>query len=141
MIKVETYTVANLGRARIGERFEFKGQTYEVLDIEVYENAGGQERMAVTLQTYCHVCGASFEFTVNRRPKWLKKSCGRNHAQTPWTRRKPSPSPTQVHPKPTRQSATSSPSKATPAAQPISGQHDADREAKPSRDPAERPET
>ena len=88
MIKVETYTVANLGRARIGERFEFKGQTYEVLDIEVYENAGGQERMAVTLQTYCHVCGASFEFTVNRRPKWLKKSCGRNHAQTPWTRRR-----------------------------------------------------
>lgn len=141
MIKVETYTVANLGRARIGERFEFKGQSYEVLDVEVYENAGGQERMAVTLQTYCHVCGASFEFTVNRRPKWLKKSCGRNHAQTPWTRRKPSPSPTQVHAKPTRQSATSSQGEPTQAAQPISGQHDADREAKPSRDPAERPET
>ena len=129
MIKVETYTVANLGRARIGERFEFKGQSYEVLDVEVYENAGGQERMAVTLQTYCHVCGASFEFTVNRRPKWLKKSCGRDHAPKP------------VHAKPTRQSATSSQGEPTQAAQPISGQHDADREAKPSRDPAERPET
>ncbi len=108
MIKVETYTVANLGRARIGERFEFKGQSYEVLDIEVYENAGGQERMAVTLKTYCHICGAAFEFTTNRRPKWLKKGCGRDHATTPWTRRKPSPSPTPVHAKPTRQSATSS---------------------------------
>ncbi|HRT58254.1 MAG TPA: hypothetical protein P5038_16630 [Candidatus Paceibacterota bacterium] len=106
MIKVETYTVANLGRARIGERFEFKGQTYEVLDIEVYENAGGQERMAVTLQTYCHVCGASFEFTVNRRPKWLKKSCGRDHAQTP------------VHTKPTRQNATSSQGEAIQAEAP-----------------------
>ena len=108
MIKVETYTVANLGRARIGERFEFKGQSYEVLDVEVYENAGGQERMAVTLKTYCYVCGAAFEFTTNRRPKWLKKGCGRDHATTPWTRRKPSPSPTPVHTKPTRQSATSS---------------------------------
>ncbi|HQF20574.1 MAG TPA: hypothetical protein PLT37_04925 [Kiritimatiellia bacterium] len=106
MIKVETYTVANLGRARIGERFEFKGQTYEVLDIEVYENAGGQERMAVTLQTYCHVCGASFEFTVNRRPKWLKKSCGRDHAPKP------------VHTKPTRQNATSSQGEAIQAEAP-----------------------
>ena len=41
----------------------------------------------------------------------------------------------------TRQSATSSQGEPTQAAQPISGQHDADREAKPSRDPAERPET
>lgn len=40
-----------------------------------------------------------------------------------------------------RQSATSSQGEPTQAAQPISGQHDADREAKPSRDPAERPET
>jgi len=118
MIKVETYTVANLGRARIGERFEFKGQTYEVLDIEVYENAGGQERMAVTLKTYCHICGAAFEFTTNRRPKWLKKSCGRDHATTPWTRRKPSPSPTPVHTKPTRQSATSSQGEAIQAETP-----------------------
>lgn len=121
MIKVETYTVANLGRARIGERFEFKGQSYEVLDVEVYENAGGQERMAVTLQTYCHVCGAAFEFTVNRRPKWLKKSCGRNHAITPWTRRKPSPSPTPVHAQPSSPGATWSPGEATQPAQPISG--------------------
>lgn len=96
MIKVETYTVANLGRARIGERFEFKGQSYEVLDVEVYKNDAGQERMAVTLQTYCHECGAAFEFTTNRRPKWLKKSCGRDHAPRP------------VHTKPTRQNATSS---------------------------------
>lgn len=40
-----------------------------------------------------------------------------------------------------RQSATSSQGEPTQAAQPISGQHDADREAKPSREPAERPET
>ena len=118
MIKVETYTVANLGRARIGERFEFKGQSYEVLDVEVYENDAGQERMAVTLQTYCHICGAAFEFTTKRRPKWLKKSCGRDHATTPWTRRKPSPSPTPVHTKPTRQSATSSQGEAVQAEAP-----------------------
>lgn len=118
MIKVETYTVANLGRARIGERFEFKGQSYEVLDVEVYENAGGQERMAVTLQTYCHICGAAFEFTTNRRPKWLKKGCGRDHATTPWTRRKPSPSPTPDHAKPTRQRATSSQGEAVQAEAP-----------------------
>lgn len=118
MIKVETTTVANLGRARIGERFEFKGQSYEVLDVEVYENAGGQERMAVTLKTYCHICGAAFEFTTNRRPKWLKKGCGRDHATTPWTRRKPSASPKPVHAKPTRQSATSSQGEAIQAETP-----------------------
>ena len=97
--------------------------------------------MAIVLKTYCHVCGAAFEFTTNRRPKWLKKGCGRDHATTPWTRRQPAASPSPAHAKPTRQSATSSPGEAMQPAQPISGQHDADREAKPSRDPAERPET
>ena len=141
MIKIETITIANLSKAIPGERFTFKAQPYTVERIDRYTNDAGQERMAITLSTWCAHCGASFEFTVNRRPKWLKKSCGRNHAITPWTRRKPSPSPTQVHAKPTRQSATSSQGEPTQAAQLIFGQHDADREAKPSRDPAERPET
>lgn len=96
MIKIETITIANLSKAIPGERFTFKAQPYTVERIDRYTNDAGQERMAVTLQTYCHECGAAFEFTTNRRPKWLKKSCGRDHAPRP------------VHTKPTRQNATSS---------------------------------
>lgn len=118
MIKVETTTFANLSKAIPGERFTFKAQPYTVERIDRYTNDAGQERMAVTLQTYCHVCGAAFEFTVNRRPKWLKKDCGRDHATTPWTRRKPSASPKPVHAKPTRQNATSSQGEAIQAEAP-----------------------
>lgn len=118
MIKTETITIANLGHAMIGERFEFKGQTYKVVDIDEYENLGGQPRMAITLKTYCNVCSAAFEFTTNRRPKWLKKSCGRDHATTPWTRRRPEAVPNIAPAPATRQSATSSPTGAIPATAP-----------------------
>ena len=93
MIKIETITVANLSRAKIGERFEFHGQTYRVQSIDGYENGDGLERVVVTLKTYCRECGAAFELTASRRPKWLKKSCGRNHATAPWTRQRATSSP------------------------------------------------
>ncbi|NCD23504.1 MAG: hypothetical protein EOL90_11285 [Spartobacteria bacterium] len=129
MIKVETRTVVNLARAIPGERFTFQGQDYTVEALDRYRNDAGRECCAVTVSAFCATCGALYEHTTRRRPKWLPKNCGRDHRPTP------------VHAKPTRQSATSSQGEPTQAAQPISGQHDADREAKPSRDPAERPET
>ncbi len=93
MISHKTVTYVDLSQARIGERFEFHGQTYRVQSIDYYENGDGLERVVVTLKTYCRECGAAFELTASRRPKWLKKSCGRNHATTPWTRQRATSSP------------------------------------------------
>ena len=80
MIRIETYTVANLARAKIGERFDFKAHPYRVQAVDVYLNPGGQERMAVTLKTHCAACGELFEFTTNRRAKWLRKTCPKHKA-------------------------------------------------------------
>ena len=96
MIKVETYTVANLSKATTGERFTFKGQDYTVEALDGYTNDAGRECCAVTVSTFCAKCGCLFEHTTRRRPKWLPKLCGRDHAPKP------------VHAKPTRQNATSS---------------------------------
>ena len=100
MIKVETYTVANLSRATVGERFTFKGQGYTVESLDRYENDAGRECCAVTVSTFCAKCGCLFEHTTRRRPKWLPKTCGREHAPKP------------VHAKPTRQRTTSRPCEA-----------------------------
>jgi len=88
MIKVETYTVANLSRATVGERFTYKGAEYTVEAVEPYTNPAGRECVAVTVSGFCSHCGALFEHTTRRRPKWLPKSCGRDHAKA----RRPKPS-------------------------------------------------
>ena len=95
MIAIRTHTFADLSKATTGERFIFHGQTYTVESLDRYENDAGRECCAVTVATFCAKCGCLFEHTTRRRPKWLPKLCGRDHAPMP------------VRAKPTRQSATS----------------------------------
>ena len=84
-MSVKFISLIDLKQTQPGERFEYRGNRFRVIENECYFTDEGEKRWEVMLQSTCRTCGRPYLLHARGTTQWLAINCPehRIHQQEP----------------------------------------------------------